>query len=390
MVILTRVLGYTLHNYTRKYNRQGLIDSLRIHVTGGTGGSGLPSYGGLGGPGGNVYLIPEKKLTLKNVKYKLSNMKLKAGRGSESSKKGLIGIPGEDLNISVPIGITVYDENRIKLGEINSQDTKLMIAKGGIGGCELTGYCGLKGESRTIILDLQLLADVGLIGFPNAGKSTFLNAISKAKPKIANYPFTTIKPQIGIVKYKDYRQISIADLPGLIEGAHINKGMGHKFLKHVERTKLLLFIVDIQGCQISIKHKHRSCLETILLLNKEIELYKPDLLDKPAMIIINKMDTKRADEIYNEIKPKLNNLSKFLSEFDKSIQPTKTLQFDDVLTTSLILKDANEIQKIKIKIRQIIDEYEEKTISLRNLNSNEDNLCTKLKQQTERYAPTFV
>ncbi|XP_061942284.1 GTP-binding protein 10 homolog isoform X2 [Apis cerana] len=348
MVILTRVLGYMtkLRNYTKKYNRQRLIDSLRIHVTGGTGGSGLPSYGGLGGPGGNVYLIPEKKLTLKNVKYKLNNMKLKAGKGSESSKKGLIGIPGEDLNISVPIGITVYDENHIKLGEINSKDTKLMIAKGGIGGCEQTGYCGLK--------------------------------------------VTTIKPQIGIIKYKDYRQISIADLPGLIEGAHINKGMGHKFLKHVERTKLLLFIVDIQGCQVSINHKHRSCLETILLLNKEIELYKPDLLDKPAMIIINKMDTKKADEIYNEIKPKLNNLSKFLPEFDKSIQPTKTLQFDDVLTTSLILKDANEIQKIKIKIRQIIDEYEEKIISLRNFNSNADNLCTKLKQQTEKYAPTFV
>lgn len=165
--------------------------------------------------------------------------------------------------------------------------------------------------------------------------------------------------------------------------------MGHKFLKHVERTKLLLFIVDIQGCQVSIRHKHRSCLETILLLNKEIELYKPDLLDKPAMIIINKMDTKGADEIYNEIKPKLNNLSKFLPEFDKSIQPTKTLQFDDVLTTSLILKDVNEIQKIKIKIRQIIDEYEE-NISLKNFNLNADNLYTKLKQQTKRYAPIFV
>ncbi|XP_043596670.1 GTP-binding protein 10 homolog isoform X2 [Bombus pyrosoma] len=370
--------------------RQGLIDSLRIHVTGGTGGSGLPAYGGIGGTGGNVYLVSKERLTLRNVKYKLEKMKLKAGTGGDSSKKGLIGIPGTDLNIRVPIGITVYDQNRIKLGTMNSKDTKLVVAAGGMGGCERTGYCGLKGESRTIVLDLQLLADVGLIGFPNAGKSTFLNAISRAKSKIADYPFTTIKPQIGIINYKDHRQISVADLPGLIEGAHINKGMGHKFLKHIERTKLLLFIVDIQGCKFSIRHEHRSCLETVLLLNKEIELYNPDLLDRPTMIIVNKMDTNRANEIYNEIKLKLNNLSEFLSEFDKSIQPKRVLQFDDIITTSLILQNADEIREIKTKIRHIIDKYEEAKISVQDMVSNEDCLRIKLKKQMQQYAPTFV
>ncbi|XP_033201929.1 GTP-binding protein 10 homolog [Bombus vancouverensis nearcticus] len=389
MVVLTRVL-YCAAKLPRKYMRQGIIDSLRIHVSGGTGGSGLPAYGGIGGAGGNVCLVSKERLTLRNVKYKLENMKLKAGTGGDSSKKGLIGIPGTDLNIRVPIGITVYDQNRIKLGTMNSKDTKLVVATGGIGGCERTGYCGLKGQSRTIVLDLQLLADVGLIGFPNAGKSTFLNAISKAKSKIADYPFTTIKPQVGIIKYKDHREISVADLPGLIEGAHINKGMGHKFLKHIERTKLLLFIVDIQGCKFSIRHKHRSCLETVLLLNKEIELYNPDLLDRPTMIIVNKMDTNGANEIYNEIKLKLNNLSEFLSEFDESIQPKRVLQFDDIITTSLILQNADEIREIKTKIRHIIDKYEEAKISVQDMDSNEDCLRTKLKKQMQQYAPTLL
>ncbi|CAK9831984.1 GTP-binding protein 10 homolog [Anthophora retusa] len=324
MVILTQVLGYAT-KLPRNF-RRGFIDSLRIHVTGGAGGSGLPSYGGIGGAGGN-------------------DVKLKAGAGGQSTKRGLIGTPGTDLNIDVPNGITVYSESNIKLGEINSENPKLLVAKGGIGGCSNSGYCGLK-------------------GFPNAGKSTFLKVVSKAKPKIANYPFTTIKPQIGIINYKDYRQISVADLPGLIE--------------------------DIHGCQLSLKHDHRSCLETVLLLNKEIELYKPDLLEMPAMIIINKMDTERATEIYDEIKPKLSNMSEFLSEFDEAIQPKRLLQFDEIFTASLISKNQNEIQAIKEKIRYIIDKYEEEKVFAQNSNSYEDDLLAKLKQQTQQFAPTLV
>lgn len=389
MVVLTRaVLGYSKQT-PRKFKRQGFIDSLRLHVTGGTGGSGLPAYGGLGGPGGNVYVVASENATLRNIKNKLKDVSLKAGTGGDSSKKGLIGAPGKDLTITVPTGIRVFDDNRIKLGELNKEDAKLMVAKGGLGGCEQTGYCGLKGESRTVVLDLQLLADVGLIGFPNAGKSTFLNAISKAKPKIANYPFTTLRPQLGTIDYKDYRQITVADLPGLIEGAHINKGMGHKFLKHIERTKLLLFIVDIQGCQVSLKHDHRSCLETVLLLNKEIELYKPDLLERPSMIIVNKMDTPDANEIYEEIKPKLQNLTKFLSEFDESIKPQRVLQFDDIFTASLKLKNANEIDEIKTKIRHIIDKYEEQKITEKT-KILEGQLCEKLERQWKQYTPTLV
>lgn len=203
------------------------------------------------------------------------------------------------------------------------------------------------------------------------------------------FPVTTIRPQIGVMKYQDYREITVADLPGLIEGAHINKGMGHKFLKHIERTKLLLFIVDIQGFQISLQHKYRSCLETILLLNKEIELYKPDLLERPAMIIINKMDTLGANKIYDEIKSKLNNLSEIVSEFDEMMQPEKVIQFDDILTTSLISKNKSEITEIKEKIRNTIDKYEQELVS-ENTDSLEEKLREKLKQQSERYAPTLI
>ncbi|XP_076233901.1 GTP-binding protein 10 homolog [Calliopsis andreniformis] len=389
MVILTQVLN-CVRKLPRKYKRKGLIDSLYIYVKGGSGGSGFPRYGGIGGAGGNVYVVSQKGLTLETVKSKLRGKKLSAGHGGESTSKGIIGVPGTDLTISVPVGITVYDENKIKLGEINEEGAKLLVAKGGIGGCESTGYCGLKGESRHIILDLKLIADIGLVGFPNAGKSTFLSVVSKAKPKIANYPFTTIRPQIGIMRYEDYREISVADLPGLIEGAHVNRGMGHRFLKHIERTKLLLFIVDIQGFQISPEHKYKSCLETLLLLNKEIELYNPDLLERPAMIIINKMDTSGADKIYDEIKPKLNNLSEFISEFNEMIRPEKVMQFDDIITTSLILKNEDEIKKIKAKMRNIIDKYEEKNLSQENIDLVEDNLRMKLKQKVQRYAPTLI
>ncbi|XP_046145666.1 GTP-binding protein 10 homolog isoform X1 [Osmia bicornis bicornis] len=389
MVLLTRVLGYS-SKLPRKYKRTGFIDSLRIYVAAGSGGSGLHRYGGLGGAGGNVCVVAKEGLTLRSVKNKIENVKLKAESGGESTKNGIIGTPGKDLTITIPTGVTVYDDSRIKLGELNSENETLIVAKGGLGGSENTGYCGLKGERRGIILDLKLIADVGLIGFPNAGKSTLLNAISKAKPKIADYPFTTIKPQIGIIKYNDYRQISVADLPGLIEGAHVNKGMGFNFLKHIERTKLLLFVIDIQGFQISVKHQYRSCLETILLLNKEIELYKPDLLDKPAMIVINKMDTEGANEIYKDIEPKLSNLSEASLKFDEAMQPKKFLQFDDILPTALIKKDADDVQRIKEKIRHIIDKYEETKASDQSNESNEDRLYEKLKRQINRHAPTLI
>ncbi|XP_032666896.1 GTP-binding protein 10 homolog [Odontomachus brunneus] len=392
MVFLTRFLGYAIvtKKLPRKYLRPNFIDTLRVNVRGGTGGSGLPRFGGIGGAGGNIYLVAKQGGTLEKVLQKLKTKRVVAEHGCNSKTRGIIGIAGKDTNIHVPCGISVYNENRTLLGELNEEGTKLLVAKGGIGGCEETGFCGVKGESQTITLDMKLIADVGLVGFPNAGKSTFLAAVSSAKPKIASYPFTTIRPRLGIIKYKDYRHMSVADLPGLIEGAHVNIGMGHKFLKHIERTKLLLFIVDIQGFQLSPKHISRSCLETVILLIKEIELYKPDLLRMPAVLLVNKMDTENADNIYKEVKPMLENLTNYVSTCPEEIQPGHVIQFESILPVSLLLKKKHEIETIKELIRMTLDKYEQRK-QMAQHNGNQDlDLIKRIKRQNKQHAPTVI
>lgn len=192
------------------------------------------------------------------------------------------------------------------------------------------------------------------------------------------------------MNYNDLRQITIADLPGLIEGAHMNIGMGHKFLKHVERTKLLMFVVDIQGFQLSPKHGHRSCLETVVLLNKEIELYKPDLLKMPAMMIINKMDTENADNILNEIEPMLHNLQSYMSMYPEEIRPEQVIHFDDILPISLISKDKKIIEVIKDKIRSILDKYEEKKHADEYGADLDSQLMERINQQFKEHAPIVV
>ncbi|KAL0112054.1 hypothetical protein PUN28_013346 [Cardiocondyla obscurior] len=387
MVFLTRVLAFA--KKPRAYLRSKFVDTLRLHVRAGTGGAGLSRYGGLGGAGGNIYVVAKDGQTLEKVVASLKTKRVKAESGSDSTFKGIIGLPGEDKIISVPRGIAVYNQNGVLLGELNEEDSKILVARGGLGGCEETGYCGLKGESQTIQLDLKMIADIGLVGFPNAGKSTFLAAVSNAKPKIAAYPFTTIRPKLGIIKYSDFREITVADLPGLIEGAHMNIGMGHTFLKHIERTKLLLFIVDIQGFQLSPKHGYRSCLETVILLNKEIELYKPDLLKKPAMIIINKMDTDNANNILEQVKPALCDLSTYVATCPEEMQPERVIRFDDILPTSLISKDKNTIQTIKNRIRSILDKHEEQKKAV-ECNNSESLLMDKINRQFNEITPTVV
>ncbi|KAG5306514.1 GTPBA protein, partial [Acromyrmex insinuator] len=388
MVFWTQVLLASVKKQPRRYLRSRFIDTLRFHVRGGTGGGGLSRYGGIGGAGGNIYLVAKDGLTLEKVANTLKTKRIIAECGHDSSARGIIGAPGQDKNISVPRGILVYNQNGVLLGDLNEEDSKILIAKGGLGGTKDTNYCGLKGESQMIKLDLKLIADIGLVGFPNAGKSTFLAAVSNAKPKIANYPFTTIRPRLGIMNYDDLREITIADLPGLIEGAHMNIGMGHKFLKHIERTKLLMFIVDIQGFQLSPRHGYRSCLETIVLLNKEIELYKPDLLKMPAVLIINKMDTDNADNILKEIKPALHNLSKYVSTCPEEMQPEQVLHFDSILPISLISKNKN-IQIVKDRLRNILDKYEERKNALEH-NNLDSRLMERINRQSEEHTPIVV
>ncbi|VVC30267.1 Hypothetical protein CINCED_3A020833 [Cinara cedri] len=374
--------GKPIRNHLKQNSK--FLDSLRVHVRGGAGGFGFPKYGGEGGKGGDVCLVATEDMTLKDFLRKCPQKRIRAEMGGNSHSRCILGPIGEDKKVNVPVGITVYDDQNVLIGDLNEANSELLVAKGGSGGNKTNGYCGVKGESRSVKLELKLIADIGLVGFPNAGKSTLLKAISNAKPKIASYPFTTIRPNIGVMLYDDLRQISMADLPGLVEGAHCNIGMGHRFLRHVERTKLLVFVVDITGFQLSPKYKFRSCLDTVVLLNKELELYKKELLDKPALLVINKMDTEGAKEKYLEIKDQLENLDDAISSYPDEIKSSKAIKFDKILKISA-KNEPDDIKRVKTVIRELLDVNEE-------LNNNiENNISLQnLKDQLKERGPVLV
>lgn len=342
----------------RNYLQTKFIDSVRLHVKGGSGGTGLPKYGGMGGQGGCVYCVGKEKANLKKILTMSRGKTINAGHGEDSRKTKIIGNPGGDVKLEVPLGVTIHTEEGKVLGAIDEEEQTVIIARGGPGGNPNNHFLGHHGQVHHIRLDLKLIADIGLVGFPNAGKSSLLKAISRAKPKIANYPFTTIKPNKGIIMYTDMRQISIADLPGLIEGAHINVGLGHKFLRHVERTKLLLFIADIKGFQLSPKHPKRSCLETVLLLNKELELYDPELLQKPAILAVNKMDLDGSDDIFKRIQEAYQNIENELDSIPEEVRPTNIISFEDIIGISA-LNNNESIEELKQLLRKRLDDFAE-------------------------------
>lgn len=344
----------------RSFLRSRFLDTLRLTVKGGHGGNGLPKYGGVGGQGGAVYFVAKEDKSLRDVVYKYPNKRVVAGNGEESSKARILGRRGTDRKVEVPIGIRVIDAEKGTIAELDEEGKSFLAAGGGSGGCSGNSFLGKPGQQSTLTLDLKLIADVGLVGFPNAGKSTLVKAISNASPKIASYPFTTIRPQIATIEYEDYRQITIADLPGLIEGAHANFGMGHKFLKHVERTRLLLIIVDVFGFQLSQKHQKRNCLETVYALNKELELYDKTLLDKPCALIINKMDKEGAIEEICKYEKYFHSLEDGLQLCPQELIPEKLLSIDAVIPISA--KSMKEIQKVKNEVRAILDLKAEETL----------------------------
>lgn len=356
MVLLTKILRFAKERKApRAYLKSRFLDSLRIYAKGGFGGTGLPKYGGVGGQGGCVYCVGKEGKSLKNVVTKFPSKKIVAGSGEDSVKNKILGAPGVDKTLEVPLGVTVYREDGKKLGEINTEGETCILARGGPGGGPKNNYLGHDGQSYSVRLDLRLIADVGLVGFPNAGKSSLLKTLSRAKPKIANYPFTTIKPNLGVIQYEDKRQITVADLPGLIEGAHINIGLGHKFLKHVERTKLLLLVVDIKGFSLSQMHSYRSCIETILLLNKELELYNSELLEKPAILAINKIDLEGAEDDFERVRDQLSNLENTVKNIRHEIVPEKFLKFDDIISISAL--QGQSIGDLKKLIRVNLDDH---------------------------------
>ncbi len=281
------------------------IDRAKIFVQGGHGGNGCVAFrrekfvpkggpsGGNGGKGGDVILEADRNVhTLLDFKYK-RHYKAERGRHGEGNKR--TGRSGRDLVIKVPVGTVVRDaETGEVLGDLTEHGQRLVVAKGGKGGRGNAEFAtptrrapdfaepGEPGEERWIELELKLLADVGLVGFPNAGKSTFLSRVTAARPEIADYPFTTLRPILGVAKVGDFSFV-IADIPGLIEGAHAGKGLGHEFLRHVERTKLLLHLIDLTDLT-------REPKEAFEKINKELELYSPELAKKPQIVVGTKID----------------------------------------------------------------------------------------------------
>ncbi|KJE89539.1 GTP-binding protein [Capsaspora owczarzaki ATCC 30864] len=267
-------------------SKQGFVDRVRISVRAGDGGTGRPA--GTGGAGGSVYLVVKQTGSLANIP-KL----VEAGRGADSRERAPRGRGGDDSYVSVPPGTVISDGRTGKvMFDVSTIGESYLLAKGGAGGGQDGGLPrGGKGEQLPLNLELKSIADVGLVGFPNAGKSTLLTAISNATPKIAPYPFTTLRPHIGVVQYDQFTRIAVADVPGLVEGAHQNVGMGHQFLRHIERTSALLYVVDVNGFQLSMDSPFRTPAETFRLLFDELSVYGGGGMERrPFIVVLNKMD----------------------------------------------------------------------------------------------------
>jgi GTPase len=280
------------------------IDYAQIEVSSGNGGDGVVTFrrekyvpkggpsGGNGGKGGSIIFETHPNLsTLLDFKYK---RKYFAGNGKPGANSRKDGKDGEDIIIKVPVGTTIKDaESGEILLDLSEPNKKTVFAKGGIGGKGNSNFAtptrrtprfatnGKPGIYTKVTLELKLIADVGLVGFPNAGKSTLISKISAAKPKIADYPFTTLEPNLGIVRYKDYQSFTVADIPGIIEGAHQGKGLGIKFLRHIERTKILLFLIDITS------EDFQKDFDT---LYSELKKYSKKLVDKKILVSFSKAD----------------------------------------------------------------------------------------------------
>lgn len=282
------------------------IDTAEITVIAGHGGNGCVSFrrekyvprggpdGGDGGRGGHVYLIVDPSLNnLETFRFKKV---FRAERGQHGRGKKQTGRSGQDLYLKVPPGTLVYDEEGRLIADLTEPNQKIRVAKGGRGGRGNAHFAtptqqapafaepGEPGETRHLRLELRLLADVGLVGLPNAGKSTLLATVSSARPKIADYPFTTLTPHVGVVFWKKWRRFIMADIPGIIEGASRGKGLGFEFLRHISRTRILLFLIDVStGAPDPVDTYH--------VLIRELENYSPELLTRTHAVVATKVDT---------------------------------------------------------------------------------------------------
>lgn len=296
-------------------------DRTKIYVKAGDGGSGAVSFrrekyvpkggpnGGDGGRGGSIIMEADEGLrTLVDFRYKRH---YKAERGQHGEGKDKHGKSGEDLVLRIPAGTVIKDaETGEIIADLTRHGQRVVVARGGRGGrgnarfisninkAPTVAEKGEPGEERWLILELKLLADVGLVGFPNVGKSTLISRVSAARPKIADYHFTTLVPNLGVVRVED-ESFVMADIPGIIEGAHAGAGLGHEFLRHIERTRLLLHILDISGSE------NRDPLKDFRIINEELRLYSPVLAERPMLVVPNKMDISGAEENLERLKKEL-------------------------------------------------------------------------------------
>ena len=288
-------------------------DTAKIWVKAGDGGNGVVAFrrekyvpeggpsGGDGGNGGSIILVADEGLrTLIDFRYQRHH---RGERGQHGQGKNMHGSRGENLKLRVPLGTIVRDaDTGVLLADFTEAGQEIIVAKAGRGGRGNARFTsssqrlpdfaekGEPGEERWLQMELKVLADVGLIGFPNAGKSTLISQISAARPKIADYPFTTLVPNLGVVRLEEGRSFVVADIPGLIEGAHSGAGLGHQFLRHVERTRLLIHLVDIAGTE------GRDPLEDVEVIQKELALYSPQLATRTQILVANKVDLPEAAE----------------------------------------------------------------------------------------------
>ncbi|CAN4278596.1 GTPase ObgE [Pseudoxanthomonas sp. LjRoot125] len=294
-----------------------LVDEAEILVTAGNGGNGCVGFrrekfiplggpdGGDGGGGGSVWLLADENLnTLVDFRHQTT---FRAQRGENGMGRQMYGKAGDDLTITVPVGTVVTNVSTDEvIGDLTQHGDRLLVAKGGKGGLGNMHFKssitraprkatpGEEGEERLLKLELKLLADVGLLGFPNAGKSTFIRAVSAATPKVADYPFTTLYPNLGVVSVEAHRSFVIADIPGLIEGAADGAGLGAQFLRHLQRTRILLHLVDMAPMEGGVEGI--DPVEQVRAIERELEKHDPELLAKPRWLVLNKADLMFEDE----------------------------------------------------------------------------------------------
>ncbi|MDI6906673.1 MAG: GTPase ObgE [Thermoanaerobacterales bacterium] len=335
-------------------------DYAKVYVAGGAGGNGCVAFrrekyvpfggpsGGDGGRGGHVIFRADEGLnTLIDFRYRKH---FRAGRGRHGMGSRMTGRQGEDLVVKVPVGTLVRrEDNGQVLADLTEHGQEAVIARGGRGGRGNVHFKsstrqapsfaekGEPGEELTVVVELKLLADVGLVGFPNAGKSTILSRVSAARPKIADYPFTTLEPHLGVVRVDEGVSFVLADVPGLIEGAHAGAGLGHRFLRHIERTRVLIHVLDTAGSE------GRDPLEDFRIINRELREYNPWLAERPQLIAANKMDLPGAEENLLRLEDALGDIYEIFPVSAASGEGLERLMFRAAALLAAIPRDVSTV-----------------------------------------------